>query len=338
MPIHTIRETLVGTVKTDAEGFEAQSLVQKRINLEAGFRYTVEAIQCFDDDMHVSGTDTDGTMVTREIYVTPHPIIPTNKSWGFTDDMNDASSSVTPQSGYGALAGDNSVLYKRLDWNNGDYSPNPGTAPELGSYNTRIHEFPNPMVAVSNPFVWYTPHLYLTCKINSDDKSRKTGCKLSFYIKVKKTKASALEVSMGMYKEQLEAACRPLSSTLNWIDPITSAAGRSQPSWNYGGARPEIMITSTNVLKYYNKLASAAYQDMDPVSAFRTRFKEATTMAAYDEPFGDTTTGIPDWITLMDVSGVTSGPIRSYPPPVKFSGNGNTVMYDADGQPASIVT
>ena len=61
-------------------------------------------------------------------------------------------------------------------------------------------------------------------------------------------------------------------------------------------------------------------------------------MAGYDQAFGDTTTNIPDWITLMDVAGVTSGPIRSYPPPVKFSGNGNTVMYDANGIPASIVT
>jgi len=61
-------------------------------------------------------------------------------------------------------------------------------------------------------------------------------------------------------------------------------------------------------------------------------------MVDYDAAFGDTSTGIPDWITLMDVSGVTSGPIRPYPPPCKYTGNGNTVMYDADGLPASIVT
>lgn len=338
MPIYTIRDTLVGTFKTDAEGFETQTLVQKRINLEAGYKYTVEAIQCFDDDMHVTATDSNGTMVTREVYVTPHPIIPANKGWGFTNDMLDASVAVGTQFGYGALAGDNSVLYKRLDWNNGDRNPTSGNAPTLGTYNLRIHEFPNPMVAISNPFTWYTPHIYLTAKLNSADDSITTNCKLSFYIKLKKTKCSTLEASMGMYKEQLEAAQRPMASTLNWIDPIDSAAGRSQPAWLYGGVRPEIMITSTNVLKYYNQLASAAYQDMDAVSAFRTRYKQATTMTAFDAPFGDTSTGIPDWITLMDVSGVTSGPIRSYPPPVKFSGNGNTVMYDADGLPASIVT
>ena len=335
MPIHTIRETLIGTTKFDSSGRD-QSLVQKRINLDPGHRYTIEAIQCFDDNMHLMATDTGGSMVTREIYVTPHPIVPTNKSWGFTTDMSNATAGTGL--GYGMLAGDNSVLYKRLDWNNGDRNPVPGTAPELGSYNTNMYEFPNPMVAVSNPFTWYTPHLYLTAKINCDDDAENIPTNISFYIKVKKTKCSALETSMGVYKEQLEAACRPLSSTLNWIDPIDSAAGRSNPMWKYGGARPEIMITATNVLRYYNKLASQAYQEMDNVAAFRTRYKEATTMVAFDAAFGDTTTDIPDWITLMDASGVTSGPIRPYPPPVKFSGNGNTVMYDALGEPATLPT
>jgi len=337
MPVHTIRETLIGTTKADAEGLSDNSLVQKRINLEPGHRYTIEAIQCFDDNMHVLGTDTNGSMVTREIYVTPHPIVPTNKSWGFTQDMLDATAGTNI--GYGMLAGDNSVLYKRLDWNNGDKNPVGGVnAPVLGSYNTNMYEFPNPMVATSNPFTWYTPHIYLTAKINWDANADVIPTKLSFYIKVKKTKCSSLETSMGIYKEQLEAACRPLSSTLNWINPISSAAGRSNPMWLYGGARPEIMVTSANVLRYYNQLASQAYQEMDSVDAFRTRFKEATTMVDFDAAFGDTTSGIPDWISLMDVSGVTSGPIRDYPPPAKFSGNGNTVMYDNDGNPASIVT
>ena len=336
MPIHTIRETLIGTFNELGDG-RSSSLVQKRINLEPGHRYMIEAIQCFDDDITVTGTSTNGSMVTREIYVTPHPIIPTNKSWGFTQSMLNATAG--EGLGYGMLAGDNSVLYKRLDWNNGDRAPFPvSPTPVLGTYSVEGYEFPNPQVATHNPFTWYTPHIYLTAKLNIEDDATAIPCKISFYLKVKKTKCSALESSMGLYKEQLEASARPLSSTTNWIDPTTSAAGRSMPSWKYGGSRPEIMTTSTNILKYYNKLAAASYQDMDPISAFRVRYKEATTMVNYDAAFGDTTTGIPDWITIMDASGVTSGPLRSYPPPVKFSGNGNTVMYDSAGNPASIVT
>ena len=98
------------------------------------------------------------------------------------------------------------------------------------------------------------------------------------------------------------------------------------------------MVTSANVLRYFNRLASAAYQDMDNITGFRTRYKESTTMVGFDKAFGDSATNIPDWIQLMDVAGVTSGAIRPYPPPTKFSGNGNTVMYDTNGLPASIVT
>ena len=62
-------------------------------------------------------------------------------------------------------------------------------------------------------------------------------------------------------------------------------------------------------------------------------------MTPFDEPQGTGTPfDIPNWITIMNVAGVTSGPIRSYPPPTKYTGNGNTVMYDTNGIPASIVT
>jgi hypothetical protein len=108
--------------------------------------------------------------------------------------------------------------------------------------------------------------------------------------------------------------------------------------WKYGGVRPEIMVTSADALRYFNRSATAAYQGMDSIANYRQRYKDATGMVDYDAAFGDTTLNLPDWITVMEVSGITSGIIRPYPPPVKFSGNGNTVMYDEDGVPASVVT
>lgn len=334
MPIHTIREVLKGKV-TATGTFTSNDMVQKRINLPHGRRFKILSIECFDDNMNVAPTNDKNSVVTREIYVTPHPIIPTNQPFGFTTEQRDATSA--ERKGVGAFAGDASVLYKRLDWTWGDRDSVTAN-PEVGSYNPYIMEFPNPQTANNNPFTWYTPHLYLTCKINQDDDAKDSPIALSFFIRYESKAASATECAMGLYKEQLEAQQRMLLSTANTIDPVGSAAGRSFPSWLYGGARPEIMISSSNVLRYYNKLAASSYQEMDDIFAFRDRFKEATTMVAYDEPFGQTQSEIPDWITLMDVAGVTSGPIRSYPPPVKFSGNGNTVMYDSLGQPASIVT
>jgi len=331
MPILTIRETLVGTLDPDVDGGQSSGLVQKRINLPEGKRFRILAIQGFDDNLELTGVrnPVGNSASTREVYVTPFPIVPTNMEWGFTTDLRAASS----VSGVGMLAGDNACLYKRLDATTAGFTEE---LPSTISYFTE--EFPNPNVATHNPYQWFTNHLYLTMKHNYGELAESVDVKFSFYIQVEVLNCSSLVSSIGTYKEMLEAQCRALQSTLNSISPAGSAAGRSFPSWQFGGIRPEIMVTSANALRYYNRVADRAYQEMDSVGAFRTRFKEATTMVDYDAAFGDTSTGIPDWITLMDVSGVTSGPIRSYPPPVKFSGNGNTVMYDADGLPATIVT
>ena len=331
MPILTIRESIVGEVKPDVDGGQGSGLVQKRINLPEGKAFKILAIQGFDDNGGLEGIKSpDGDLgLTREVYASPFPIVPTNMSWGITGSAQ-AASSVT---GLGLLAGDNACLYKRLDATSVTF-----TTDEPFTTQQWTEEFPNPNVATENPYTWYTNHLYLTLKLNWNQLADAQDVKFSFYIKVEVKNVSSLVSMIGTYKEMLEAQCRTLTSTLNSISPAGSAAGRSMPSWQFGGMRPEIMVTSANALRYYNKLASRAYQDMDNISGFRTRYKEATTMVNYDAAFGDTTTNIPDWVTIMDVAGVTSGIIRPYPPPVKFSGNGNTVMYDADGLPATVVT
>jgi len=331
MPILTIRETLTGTLDPDVQGGQSSGLVQKRINLPEGKAFKILSIQGFDDNMEIVGirNPENNSACTREVYVTPFPVVPTNMDWGFTSEIRSASS-VT---GVGLLAGDNACLYKRLDATLNTYTEG---LPQSTNYFTE--EFPNPNVATNNPYTWYTNHCYLTMKYNFAELAEPVDVKFSFYIQVEVKNVSSLVSTIGTYKEMLEAQCRLLSSTLNSISPAGGAAGRSMPSWQFGGIRPEIMISSANVLRYYNRVASRAYQDMDSVSAFRTRYKEAVTMVDYDAAFGDTSTNIPDWITLMDVAGVTSGIIRPYPPPVKFSGNGNTVMYDANGLPATVVT
>ena len=309
MPVLTIRETLVGTVDPDVDGGQCSGLVQKRINLPEGKAFRVLAIQGFDDNGGLEGIKSpDNDMgLTREVYASPFPIVPTDMSWGVTGSAQSASS-VT---GLGLLAGDNACLYKRLDATSITF-----TTDEPFSTTQWTEEFPNPNVATSNPFTWYTNHLYLTLKLNWNQLAAAQDVKFSFYIQVEVRNVSSLVSSIGTYKELLKAQCRSLQSTLNSISPAGSAAGRSMPGWQFGGIRPEIMVTSANALRYYNRVASRAYQDMDNVAAFRTRYKEATTMVDYDAAFGDTSTNIPDWITLMDVAGVTSGPIRSYPPPV----------------------
>jgi hypothetical protein len=97
--------------------------------------------------------------------------------------------------------------------------------------------------------------------------------------------------------------------------------------WKYGGIRPELMISGTTALRYFNRVASNASQEMISQDAFFTAFKESTKMSDFNAAFGDPTVPLPDWVQIMDVAGITSGAIRPYAPPIKFADNGNTLMF-----------
>ena len=339
MPLIEIREVLTGELNdvipdTDPVQYQPLQVMQKRINLEHGYKYTVKNVQVFDDMGDViAGLADEPRGVAQLTYVTPYPITLNNETFG----VNDVQTAAFTQSG--PFAADNTVLYKGLEigTNQGD----------TVYQNDKIikNEFPNPELELLTPTTWYTPHLYLTLIQSWVGAADKNKIAKSFYLELKKTRCSTLERSMGQYKEMLEAQARLITLTANMITPVGSAAGRSFPSWLFGGIRSEIMINSVNILRYFNHLAARDYQKMMTQDAFRARFKQATTMTPFNlaegkaaTAAGDGTDGMPNWVTIMNVAGVTSGPIRDYPPPVKYTGNGNTVMYDAQGLPASIVT
>lgn len=339
MPTTHIREVLVGEGHYDSPGQNSYAIIQKRINLPEGKSYRIKNVQMFDDlgGITISNEpfapigDLPTTLAARQVYVTPYPITLTNNRWGSTDALQDT---VLEKSG--PYAGDNSVLYKQQTVSLATTKQDDGLY--LSGEAFREMEFPNPNAHYENMYTWYTNHIYLTCILYAEMAKGTDKVALSFYMELETKNVSSLTSSMGCYKELLEAQCRLLSDTANSIDPTSTAAGRSFPMWKYGGVRPEIMISSADALRYFNRVATASYQGMDSIANYRTRYKDAVTMVDYDAAFGDTTLNLPDWITVMEVSGITSGIIRPYPPPVKFTGNGNTVMYDADGLPASIVT
>ena len=131
---------------------------------------------------------------------------------------------------------------------------------------------------------------------------------------------------MGMYSELLDSQIKHLTDTATVIAP-DDIAGNTFPSWRFGGIRPEIMLSGSTALRYFNRVASNESQEMVSQGDLFTAFKSATNMVAFDEGFGDAANNLPEWITIMNVAGVTSGPLRPYPPPLKFADNGNTLMF-----------
>ncbi len=307
MAINEIRDTIQGTVNLGEDG---RGYMTRCINLKEGYRNEVLSVDVYDDNIVYQNTQ-GAPPKAYQLYVSPYPIIPT----GEEINLNDGN--IFDQAG--PLAGDEQVLYKEtavsfFGSNEGQIVP-----------TTIKEQFPSPQVSATPTTRWYSPHLYITVLYWGipEDFIR---TKFSLFLKVNQVKASGTTVSMGQYKEFLDSQCRLLTNTAVVYDPA-DVKGYVFPMWRYGGIRPELMISGTTALRYYNRVASNANQEMTTRGALQTAYTDATAMAAYDGAFGDPALNLPEWITLMDVGGITAGAIRQYPPPIKFADNGNTLMF-----------
>lgn len=311
MPINEIRDTIQGTITVDALGY---GYMTRKINLPDGHRHSLLSIDVFNDQNSLWLHNTkpiSSVPAAYQLFVSPYPMQRTSETFG--------PSVGELLLGTGAMAGDESVLYKEQAI----------TLMSSQADNARnkiwFNQFPDPAVGAMPTNNWYSNHVYITVMVWNEPESD-VEVKSSLFMRVKQTKVSAAEESMGQYKEFLDAQSRLLMDTAVVMDPA-SVSGYVFPMWKYGGIRPELMISGTTALRYFNRVASNANQDMVARGALQTAYQDATTMVGFDTAFGDAALNLPDWITFMDVAGVTAGELRPYPPPLKYADNGNTLMF-----------
>ncbi len=311
MPITEIRDTIEGSVRTDDTGL---GYMTRRINLREGHKFSIESIDVFDDNglMTLSQGQGIDDVAAYQLFLSPYPMQYVSGEWGFG-----APRYIFPKGGQSA--GEPNVLYKEIGISGVNQAEN-----QLNS-TIVTKRFPNDCVAATPTFTWFSPHVYLTVMIWNAP-TVNVNVKLSLYVRVKQTKASPTSSAMGMYSELLDSQIKGLTDTA-FVYPVDNIAGNTFPTWKFGGIRPEIMLSGTTALRYFNRVASNESQEMVEQDQLLTAFKSATNMVAYDEGFGDAGANLPEWITLMNVQGVTAGPIRQYPPPIKFADNGNTLMF-----------
>ena len=310
MPTNEIRDTIQGTVTVDENGY---GYLTRKINLLDGHRHSILSLDVFNDQnslwLHNTKPITS-VPAAYQLYVSPYPMQRTNESFGPSISELLANT--------GAMAGDEEVLYKEqaitLMTTQADKAQN----------QIWFNQFPNPAVGAMPTNHWYTNHIYITVLVWNEPLSE-VEVKHSLFMRVKQTKIGKAEESMGQYQEFLNSQCRLLTNTANVIG-VDDVSGYVFPMWKYGGIRPELMISGATALRYFNRVASNANQEMTSRNALQTAYRDATTMVGYDSAFGDSALNLPDWITLMDVAGVTAGELRPYPPPLKFADNGNTLM------------
>tara|TARA_Y100000004_G_C8945892_1_gene426291 strand:- start:339 stop:1274 length:936 start_codon:yes stop_codon:yes gene_type:complete len=311
MPVVEIRDSIEGTVTTDGGGF---GYMTRRINLREGHKFSMQSIDIFNDNgiMPLAVDPLDARNAAYQLYVSPFPMQQVGGEWGYSAPRN-----AFP--GGGQAAGEPNVLYKEI-------SVIRGGDDTQQINNSLVHyRFPNDCVAATPTFTWFSPHVYVTVMVwNAPEVD--INIKFTCYMKLKQTKANPSSSAMGMYSEFLDSQIKKLTDTAVVYAPDV-LPGNTFPTWKFGGIRPELMLSGTTALRYFNRLAANASQDMVEQNELLTAFRSATNMVEFDEGFGDAVNNLPEWITLMNVAGVTSGPIRPYPPPLKYADNGNTLMF-----------
>ncbi len=291
MPITEIRDTLQSTITTDSSGF---GYATRKLNIKDGFRHQILSIDVFNDNggMWLKNDITYENNVGYQLFISPFPMLQTAESWG----LNAGFSSF---GGSGQMAGEPNVLYKEIGITNLVENDT------QQSNKTWITKFPNDSVASMPTTNWYSPHLYVTLMVWNVPLTT-VDAKFSLFLRVDQKKVSLAQSSMGQYAEFLDSQIKKLASTAVVYD-AADIDGYTFPMWKYGGIRPELMISGNTALRYYNRVASNANQDMVSQDSLLSAFKSATSMVGYDAAFGDAAANLPEWITLMNVEGVTAG-------------------------------
>lgn len=300
--IREIRETIQATGETD----DGLVQFQKRINLKHGVVHTINHIDFFDDGM-LGATNLSAEM-SYQVWLTNYPIVITNDRFHSGDMLA------------GPLAGDDNVLFKaqRLIWGG------PGRLP--------FQEFPNQFLGALPTFDFYTPQLYFTVVVQTNDRDLTVTptIDMSLYLVLQEHEIGSVEYGMGIIREFCDNQAMMARNSGVEISPAEITGG--MPMWQIGGIRPEIMVatnaTALGQQWFMNQAGYADAEGMESTSEIRAGLTAARQTVAFDEAFGDAVQDIPDWFKAIAApfAGIAGGALRSIQPPLKHFDNGNVMM------------
>ena len=307
MTIHEIRESINGSITNAGE---RNVFMIKEINLQHGKRHTINSIDVFIDNMWINNESE--SPLYGEVVLTSQPMFLTDQDYN-TEYLN-----ATPQVGV------DTILYKmQFVAPVGRGTPEPITI---------LQEFPNNFLGATPTFSWYTPKMYMYVVFYAPvslDPVSIDNIRVSAYVAVDEKNASYLSYMLGNIREKSIAQLAKLV-TLGRFIPTARLIGQTFPMYLYGGARSQFMMNSTGLANFYYSLDPLGAENMLTTSQQRLFVAGSREMVAFDAPFGSDLGGsagaVPDWISMIALTGVVSGPVRDQWPPLKYNDNGNVRM------------
>lgn len=305
MPLKLLEESIIGdAVVDDVSGI---GILQRRINLPKGKKFSVEFIDIFDDNGSVGQAIAgEGVYPTAVVYyISPYPIQLSDMPWGNVGFTNVRQ---------GPNAGDGQILFKKIGINQKEPDG------DLWVWS----QYPSAQIAARKTEEWFSPHLYVTALFYSQP-PESYDFNFSVSIGVNMTRTSILRSTIENYREFRDAQMRLMANTSVNI-PLDRWVGQTYPMWTMGGIRPELVMGATDMLTYFSDSELLNPETASSRAALQAQFIASQTAVAFDAAFGSTALELPVWLEIT-ASGIATGPIRQQWPPNKYADNGNTLTF-----------
>jgi len=304
MPVTILEESIIGEVICSTP--DGIGILQKRINLPKGKRFSIEFIDIFDDNGAVGQSMSSPEVPCAVVYyVSPYPIQLSDMSWG------NVGAQLVKQ---GPNAGDGQILFKKIGMNQVEPDGN------LWVWT----QYPSAQIASREGDAWYSPHVYVTALFYNLPTSQ-YDFNFSVSIGINQKRTSILRSTIENYREFNEAQMRLMSNTAVNI-PQADWVGQTYPMWTMGGIRPELVMGATDMLTYYSDSELLNPETATSRAALQAQFIASQTAVAFDAAFGSAPLDLPIWLNIT-ASGIATGPIRQQWPPNKYADNGNTLTF-----------
>lgn len=281
-------------------------VVQKRINLKEGSyqRNMLQMDLFFDDFPQVLGKPTpqkfNGWI---EFFLTPTPVILSIETLQLTPLRGPNASS--PNVLYKAVIGTN-----RID-----------DGVTIANLSPQITRFPQDFLATNANFPFFHDQLYLTMVFHAYDDGafpQDIRFSASLYMSYNEKKVKPSRSAMGVIAERFEMMMAQSRTAGRVLLNPTNLQGDTIPAYQWGGIRPELMVSGSSLSQYWLKKDGQSPEPMQTSSSLRDFAKAARQMVPNPDAFGTAVTPqgpVPDWFRSFLPQGVESGAVRDQFPP-----------------------
>jgi len=306
MPVIEMRENIGSIDVSMPTSQDNVQVVQKRINLKEGTfqRNMLQMDLFFDDFPHIVGQLPAQPFAGYiEFFLSPTPIILTTESLQLTPNR-------------GPNASNDNILYKAIITTVNYDTPTQPLIPQ-------ITRFPQDFLATNANFPFFHDQLYLTMVFHGDQSGiaeypLNIRFSASLYMSYNEKKVKASRSAMGVIAERFNMMIALNESNGRVLRHPLDLQGDTIPAYQWGGIRPEYMVSGSSLSQYWLKRDGQESEKMQSANSLRVFARLARQMVPNPDAFG---TGIspqgpvPDWFATVLPKGVEAGPVRSQFPP-----------------------